>query len=272
MSKITFTVPLGQGTQWENNELRYMLRSLEAHCQFDFDVKLYTTRKVDWFNGEQQIVKRTYPEKVKNHFDGKLHYENYYDVIHKLQAILEDNSIPEEFMFIYDDMILLEDYYIVDTKKIHAGVHYDHKKQRFDNPKGNKWMQTIHSAFQICKAFGYGMYTYETHLPRYFRKTMLKEMFKKHVPEESIIPYALSTVYYNMIQSTPESCLYAKNIIKTGFYGGTDGNDGFNSQTKQEINEAIKDKLWVNYSNKGLTPALKDWIQESFPKPSKFER
>jgi hypothetical protein len=268
---MTFAVPLGQGTHWENNELRYMLRSLQTHCQFDFDVIVYCTKKLDWLNCKQVEVPRTYPKEVREYFNGAEHYENYYDVINKLRTVIDDEDVGNEFVFIYDDIILLEDYYLADVKKIYSGNNYHNNRKFFDNPK-NKWTRTIHAALTTCQAHGYPLYVYETHLPKYFMKNHLREMFSKHKPESNFIPYAISTVYFNMVYKEPTHNYMAKNTIKAGFYGGVMGNDGFSSQSKGDIEEAVNGKLWMNYANRGLTPPLKDWISRKFPVPSRFEK
>jgi hypothetical protein len=271
MSKITFVVPLGQGTQWENNELRYMIRSLETHCQFDFDVMLFTTNKMDWLDCKQVLVERTYPKAVREYFNGKDHYENYYDVIHKLQAAIDHEDVSEDFVFIYDDLILLEDYYLADVKKIYAANKYENNKQFFDGRK-NKWIRTIHTSIQLCMAHGYETYIYETHLPRFFNKANVKQMFQKHIPEQLYIPYALSTLYYNMYYKKPTENYYAYNTVKAGMYGRTHHNDEFRSTTEQDIQLGVLGKLWLNYNNRGLTPALKRWIELHFPVKSRFEK
>lgn len=270
MKNPTIVVPLGKGSKWENNELRYMLRSLEQHCQFDFEVVVFCTEKPKWLNAKVEIVERTYPEKVKKYYGQKLHYENYYDTIHKLQACIASDNVSDEFFYVYDDILLIEDLYLPDMKKVIAGSHYDNKPQFFDKPS-NKWMNTLFQALEVCRRNSYPLYVYETHLPRYYIKSNLREMFKKHDPESRYIPYAVSTVYYNMFYDKPDDCYYENNKVKAGFYGGTQGNDCFMSNTDKAIEQAIKDKIWINYSDAGLAGNLKMWIEKRFPNKSKFE-
>lgn len=271
MKKATFVVPLGKGSGWENNELRYMIRSLEAHCQFDFDIVLFCTEKIEWLDCKQIIVDRTYPLKVKSHFAGKEHYECYYDVLNKLRVMIEHEDVPEEFFYIYDDILLLEDLYLADMRKIYAGNHYDRNPIFFDNPK-NKWTRTLHAALQLCKDNSFPMYIYETHLPRYYKKSYLREMFKRFVPENNYIPYAPSTVYYNMFYKKPDHNYIDNNYVKAAFYGGTIKNESSNSKSTKEIEDAVNNKLWCNYNNAGLTGTLKMWIECKFSTPSKFEK
>jgi hypothetical protein len=156
-------------------------------------------------------------------------------------------------------------------KMIVAGNHYTNKPEFFDKPK-NKWTQTIHASMEICKSYGYSLYSYETHLPRYYTKSKLTAMFDKHKFGNNHIPYAISSVYYNMFYKEPDVCYMPKNNIKAGFYGGLIGNDGFNSNRNKDIKYAVKDKMWINYNNRGLTGHLKLWIESKYTQKSKWEK
>lgn len=269
-NKITFVVPLGKGTAWENNELRYMLRSLDKHCKFDFDVVLYTTAKVEWFKGRQVIVPRVYPKQVLDHFAGKEHYENYYDVINKLRSILSDDLIKEDFVFIYDDVLLLTPLKESDIKQTYALDHYNNMKSTYDSLNKNKWVSTTSKSLEICKDHSYALYVYETHLPRYYKKSQVKKMLDKHVPEIGFIPYSTATVYYNMYYSTPDIDL-SKNNIKAAFYGMEDGKGSVRSKDIHTIKKNLEGKTWANYTNPGLTGTFKLWIEETFKDKSRFE-
>lgn len=272
-NKGTFIIPLGLGSTWENNELRYTLRSLEKYCQFDFDVVLYTTKKIDWLSCRQVIVKRTYPKELFEFFNYQKHYENYYDVINKLRTAMDDPLIPEEFVFIYDDMLLLGDLYLNDLRTIYAGAEYKNNPKLYDDPK-TKWMRTINASLKALKSNGRPLFLYETHLPRCFHKSKLKQMFNKFVPENNKIPYAISTLYYNMFYDKPDINYYEKNEVKAGFYGEVIKNtpDMFKSKSNQDINNAVKDKIWVNYNVAGLSGTLKLWIEKSYDTKSKYEK
>jgi len=268
----TFVIPLGAGSTWDNNELRYMLRSLEKHCQFDFDVIIYCTKQVDWLTCKQVVVERTYPQEVLDHFAGSRHYENYYDVIHKLRAAIEDEEVPEEFFFMYDDILLLTDLYLNDLRTIYAGSEYKNNPKFYDDPK-NKWMRTIHASLVASKRHERPMFLYETHLPRWFKKSNLTEMFNKFSPEANRIPYAISTLYYNMFYDKPDVCYFKDNTVKAGFYGGVhkSTSDMFLSRSNAEINDAVRDKIWANHSNAGLTGTFKLWMEKIYTKKSRYE-
>lgn len=271
MKPISVVIPLGTGSTWDNNELRYMLRSLDCHLQFDYEPILFCSEKIPWLNCKQIVVKRYYPKKALEFYGGHHHYENYYDVINKIRTSISNDNVSDEFLYAYDDILLLYDLYKADIRRIYAGGHYDDNPKMYENKTAEKWMATISNAMTICKDNSYAMYNYETHLPRYFKKELLQKMFNKHNPETDFIPYAISTVYYNMNYEKPDFNYHKENKVKAGFYGGVYGFDGFSSQTEQEIKDAIKDKVWINYNNKGLTIALMEFIQKQFPNKSRWE-
>ena len=63
----TFFLPLGDGSKWGNNELRYCLRSLEENWIPDFKVVIYGDPdcKPNWLkNVVYKEVERFYPEEL----------------------------------------------------------------------------------------------------------------------------------------------------------------------------------------------------------------
>jgi len=270
MDKVTICVPLGNGSVWENNELRYMLRSLDANLKYTYDLILFTSRKVEWLNCKQKIIPRTYPKELLDFFKKK-HYENYYDVYHKIKAMANDDDVSDNFIYMYDDLILLKPIIFKDLKKLYAAATFDDISLRLKNPKNNKWLNTIRQAADICGANNYSSYIYETHLPRYYNKEKLNIMFNKHPIVKKYIPYAISTLYYNMYYDKPDAIYNEENNVKAGFYGGTNPPDQYLSETEEQVKKAVYDKVWGNYNNQGLTGALKLWIEKQYPNKSKWE-
>ena len=98
-------------------------------------------------------------------------------------------------------------------------------------------------------------------------------MFKRFSPEVNKIPYALSTLYYNLFYDKPDVNYFEKNTVKAGFYGGIakGASDMFMSNSNQVIKDAVRDKIWCNYSNAGLTGTFKLWIEKTYENKSRYE-
>lgn len=275
---ISVMIPLGSGSRWNDNELRYTLRSIDTNFDFEYNVTIYSDHKIDWLqNVTLTEVPRYYPEHAKKYFGGILHYENYYDTLNKLKKASLSDDLEEDILYVYDDVLLLQKQNKEQISKVYAGGMFKDNPDYWINPKRNKWRNTIFQAIERARGFG-KVYLYETHLPRLYHKSKLREMFKMFPIESLEIPYAPATLYFNMFYSKPDynyktSKEALDNDIKAGFYG-TPNNlcDVFPSKLPKQIELAVKNKLWVNYNDAGLTEPMKEWINKKFPNKSKFEK
>ena len=276
-------IPLGGRSTWDEDkvfdqELRYTLRSIAKNCDFDYDITIYSDRKLDWVKGcNVKITPRFYPEDLMRRAGWtKPHYEQFYDTLNKIRLASKDTDLSENIIYAYDDTLLVKKQNKSEIKTVYSGGMYKDRPVYWDNPLSNKWRNTISKA--IKKGRGYGeVYLYETHLPRYFKQSNLQEMFKTFPLEKLDIPYAPATLYFNMFYNKPDvyfmkSKEATDNDIKAGFYGQANNLcDSFQSTTKEQIEKAVGEKIWVNYNDGGLTDPLKDWIKKKFPKKCKFE-
>jgi len=265
---VTFFIPLGIGSNWENNELRYLLRSLEKNFQEDFKVVIYSDDKLDWIqNVDFSIVERQYPDHALNIHKGTRHYENYFSVLYKIYDFVNSDDCPEEFVYTYDDVLLV--------KKITSQGIINYPECKYD-PKmeivyrRSKHGRTILKSFELTE----GTHRYEHHLPMVYNRDRLLEMFSTFKFWELDIPYALGTLYFNLYREdlTP---LLIENNYKAGF----EGFDGYIACYKSDdnIKYNVSDKTWVNYNDTGLfwNPPqfpLQKWMKDSFPYKSKFEK
>ena len=267
------------GSKWDNNEIRHTLRSIDKNFDFDFDVTIYSDKPIGFLKNVSVInIPRYYPARALKTFAGTKHYENYYDTLNKLKSVAYNDDLCEDVLYLSDDILLLKKQDKDSIKTIYAGGTYESKKHYWDNPR-TKWARTIQQA--IRKVRGYDkVFLYETHLPRYYQRSKLKEMFKMFPIENMDIPYAPSTVYFNFFYNQPDYCykdesvdVQIDNPVKAGFYGSPNFLcDSFPSRTKEQVDKFTKDKLWVNYNDAGLQEPLKEWIHKQFPKKCKFEK
>lgn len=274
-------IPLAGKSGWgDNNELRYLLRSLEKNLPGGFNLHLYAKFLPKWIDRSKVYcheIPRWYPEKARKYFGKKKHYENYYDVLNKLSLVCRDENIGENFLYCYDDVLLIKQLQEENELNIRpALMHYEDHKSNYDK-RMTKWARTVMTAFDILKNISRPRYDYETHLPRYMNKTMLLKLFEIFPLENQIIPYAPSTLYYNFYYNGPEEKIIVQNTYKAGFYGDRNwGNayiGSFPSRQKDQVKKAVKGKMWVNYNDAGLRHGvLQEWIEKKFPEKSKFEK
>jgi hypothetical protein len=275
---IPYTV---NGAKWNYNELRHALRSIAENFKFEYDITILSDGDIDWVK-DVNIVKvdRYYPKGLAERlWSGTKHYENFFDTLNKHYIASQMDDLCEDILYVYDDVLLMKELDKDQIKTIYAGDEYERRKSYWDNPKGNKWKNTIFQA--VRKARGYGkVYLYETHLPRYYKKSNLQEMFKMFPLKHQEIPYAPSTLYFNMFYDRPDYIYRDKtddtqidNPIKAGFYGQSQLLcDSFPSKTKEQVIHHTANKIWINYNDAGLSAPLKEWITEQFPNKCKYEK
>jgi len=275
---ISVCIPLGKGSEWHDNELRLTLRSLEKHMKIPYDVFIFADpRNVpEWLqNVTIRKVKRTYPDKAKERFGGVRHYENFFDVLHKMEAMVGDPDVNEQFILFYDDTHLNRDVNKVEDLIVYVAVHkYEDFPEAYERRRG-KWHKTVMAAMDILKRKGRPRWNYESHLPRFYEKSKWQELLKKYPVDEQLIPYSPSTLYINWYYDGPTvDLLRDDNYVKAGFYGERFTKDvgAFSSANKKVIEEAIDNRMFINHNDMGLSKPLKDYLFKLYPEKSKYER
>ncbi|HRH68805.1 MAG TPA: hypothetical protein PLB89_04790 [Flavobacteriales bacterium] len=95
---MTFLYLLGTDSKWENNELRYSLRSICRHVQHD--QVIVVGERPSWLRNVTHIaVPDVYPTPVGCQ-------------LHKLLQACSDPAVPDRFTLMNDDFLFLEDHAI----------------------------------------------------------------------------------------------------------------------------------------------------------------
>lgn len=271
---MTITIPLGMGSKWEDNELKYFLRSIDRRFHIPCEVKIYAQQIpsfIDKSKIKYQIVDGYYPQKALRHHNGTKHYENFFDTMNKLRLMSEDEDVSEHFLYCYDDMILLKPVFLVEEiEKWYALKNYYKNSKPYDRAN-NKWAKTVKEAFRLG---GDVKYDYETHIPRLYNKSLLRGMYEKFPIDNQNIAYAPHTLYGNLFVQKPDGVLEDKNDVKAGYYGtrAYDNVGACPGRSLEAIDNDVKDKLWLNYNDKGLRlSCIKEWLKKNFPDKSRFE-
>ena len=263
-------IPLGNGSKIDNWELRYMLRSLHKNLKCDYKIIICGNKdyKPSWLTAvEYYEIDRFFPS-----LSGKLQhksFENYFDTLNKLKCLI-GRCDDEKIAYMCDDQILLQP---LEDLSVFEGValYPHHPNKRTDLSKHE---QTVQQALDLAATVKTGtLYNGETHLPRIYETNKLKQMFDTY-KIETFPPYAPYTLYLNLFYDKPKTILEEGNVLKAGFTFEGDGIGSYIAIKAREIEEAAKDKLILNYNDKGLNAVfnlLKKWIESKFPEKSVFE-
>ena len=185
------------------------------------------------------------------------------DSINKMRCICESNEISEEFLYWYDDIVLLKDlwlnffetqYCLLDMATYHnwGNSHYDQLKI---------------STYTFLREQRLHQYNFETHLPKLFNKSKMRFMLDNLVKDNKKL--LLNSLYNNFYYPGKPIELRLDDMIKGGFYGVSSPYSFGNINNFQEV---LSSKLFLNYNNRGLSDGLKKYIISRFPNKCSYER
>jgi len=264
---MRFLLPLGSGSTWDDNESKYMLRSLD---NVNVQLSVYSNSKIQWLqNAENVVINRYYPLDLKRRYKIKK-YENYFDTNNKLR-IFATQCKDDEFIYIYDDVLLVGEFQILNFPQ------HKIKERHYRLFNKSRHGQTIMAAI-ACLSTNNDFYNYETHLPRLYETDKVRFLYRKYPLENQKIPYSFATLYFNYFNDTHLHPIIETDNYKAGFYGDPFQGNGFISNSILNVEKIIHNKVWLNYNNKGLCwrnkegeSVLKKWIENKFKIKSRFE-
>ena len=189
MGKTTVIIPLGNGSKWDNNELRFALRSIEKHLTGFSDIMIAGDQFPSWLTGVKKIpVSDVGPYPAMN---------TLFKVITCLNVVQ-----TESFLLSYDDVFLNKDY---DARFFPA--YYNGNLQRNNHLVGiykDSWNMT----YQFLLDKGFDTKSFGVHCPFPFNTRdfiLIMKLVKNREPG-----YLYKSLYGNI------ACIqadYKKDII-----------------------------------------------------------
>lgn len=266
---IDIFYPLGGKSAWDDNEIRYSLRSLEANLMGDFRVTVLSDHPVDWIqNVNFQVVPRYFPGGRTDR-----NFENFFDTLNKI-LIFAEESRCDEFVYMYDDCLLIKS--VSDFNSLYNLALQEETAETL-KMRGDKHGQTINASFKLLDPKGQ-MWNYETHIPRPYVNFRIMELFTHFGILTQPVPPALATLYYSFYHKKPYGTMRDAQV-RASFCFEDDPDTGcYMPANMGEIELACKDKTILHYNDTGLNfspfgvSILKHYIQNLFPYKSKFEK
>jgi hypothetical protein len=233
-------------------ELRYTLRSLDKYLAHA-DVVLIGDRPA-WATS---LVHIPYPDTCS----GPGHA--YRATAQKLLRAVVDERVPDEFLLWADDKLLLRPVGMEHMRiRRSTGTEYAKVKQRkFGNAlAGPDWVRGVHNTVNYLKQHVRPTWSYETHLPRHYRKAELLETFERVRPMQG--HYAFDTLHLNLHYDRPDVVM-GTTVWKGGIY------------TEADLNSlpAMMDAATVlNWRQDMWRPSLEAVIRQILPDKCRFEK
>ena len=118
---ISVIYPLGTGSKWQNNELRYSLRSLSKISGIG-DVFI-VGEKPDWLRNIIHIPRKDIP------------FRKEYSIYTKIMAAVNDDRVSNCFLFMNDDHFCLQDMDVTEVDNYASGTLEDEYNRRHGHYK-----------------------------------------------------------------------------------------------------------------------------------------
>ncbi len=245
---IDVVIPLGTGSRWNDNELRYSLRSL---------VKFGSNF------GRIVIVGEKLPEWIENVYWIKQKPTNYnheHNIYENILAACEAPIVTERFLGWQDDYFLTAPINCADYPFYYNGTLEDgiKKRVRFDG-----YAISLNNSKTVLESRGCWTLNYDLHCPIEYTKTG----FIAHV----------STVDWKVGNGYVIKSLYANSRFPTMLAPGHEVQPMRDLKISSAISNAtiqaaIKDRHVFSISDRGLSEVMKDFLRKSYPVKSKYEK
>lgn len=174
---------VGSGSKWQNNELRYSLRSLQHFAHRNVVI---VGEKPDWL---QNVIHIDVPDMFANVHGGK-----YKNVMKKTIAACEDERVSESFVLMNDDFFFLQD---CDEIKPYTIGSLDDQIAKYKSNNRNQYGNALLRTKRILKNNGIDdPKSYAVHYPIVYEKAKFLEMTQKFDWLEK--PCSWRTIYGNL--------------------------------------------------------------------------
>lgn len=231
-------IPLGTGSPWENNELRYALRSMQKHLQGYRNVYI-VGEKPKWLTN---VIHLPFDE-----ISLAVHREK--NICMKVVEACMHAGLSDELIFMNDDHFFLQDMEAAELPYYFDGTVTDRKLGVNDY---NVYMKTIKNTEKLL---GGNALNFDVHTPVRFNQSLYLHIMNR-VDWNRPYGYLMKSIYCNQagVAGAPLPDLKI-NMRLTG----------------DEIFEAIMHRPFFSIGNAGLNDCMKGVLQILYPKPSAYE-
>ena len=243
--KLDVVYVLGNGSKWNDNELRFSLRSVEKNLKGIGNVIIVGERP-EFLQNIIHIPANDIFEPGQN-ADG--------NIITKVLAACNYKGLSDEFLFINDDHLVIADMNIADVPALHKGDMTTYPEKYW---KLNFWRKRLKRTKEILWENSLPAFHYDCHTPIIFNKKKFPEVVKQFDYQDGI-GYTMKSLYGNSVYGLKGRLL--TNEKKTIF----------KNYTVEQIENRLKDSQFMSFNDQGLSNSLKWWLIQNFSSKSKYE-
>lgn len=238
-------IPLGIGSIWQNNEVRYCIRSF---------VKNFSELGKIFIVGQKpEFLKWSNPRLIHIESNDPFRKNKDGNLIYKVLKVCSREDLSYDFIRCSDDQLVI--------KKVTVNDFYPKYLIEINRPpvSNNRWKLRVWRTIEELKRVNKPTYHYETHVPMIYNKDSFIEVMNKY-PIVDKSGYTINTLYFNYILEEHKQLENIKLTMQRPI------------MTMDEMMKQVDGKIFLGYNNKGLRDGvLKSWIQQNFSQKTEFE-
>jgi hypothetical protein len=235
---------LGKGSQWNNNELRYSLRSVVQNLSgFRY---IWIVGEDPGFTQNVRIIKHS-DEIGPHNADG--------NITRKIVRACQETELAEHFIMMNDDYLFVNPVNAADIQPMHKGDMTLFSESYFQS---NTWRHRLRRTRDILIQKNLPTLHFDYHAPLILQKSLFPDavaQFDYHLD----IGYCTRSMYGNihLAQSAIPLEGQKERIFKY--------------HTIAQVKQKAKTALFFSYNDMGLNKSFKIWLAQQFPFQSPFE-
>lgn len=229
-------IPLGPQTRWQDNELRFALRSIEKYLTGYRDIYI-VGKKRDWLTGVRYLDGE---EAINTEVKQRC-------IFKKILTAAKTDEVSEKFIKWHDDHYLLKPLDVSEIKN----WYYGDLKMLAKKAEGI-YHRVVVNSHKYLKDKGWTDFNFDIHVPIVFEKSKFTQLENENWNQEHII----KSLYCNKFGVEKEEM----QDVKFG-----------RPFRDSEIRSVINGRMFFSISENGTNGAIKQVLQELYPDSSKYE-
>jgi len=236
---MDIVVPLGSGSKWDNNELRYSLRSVEEYA-YSVDRVIIVGNKPEWLTNVVHIP-----------LDDK-RWAKEYNIYHKIRAAIVSLKL-EDFIVTNDDIFFNAQCNIEAIQYYYSGTLEELYEKGKRYHKHSLYNFTISNTIEALRKREHPTRHYDIHVPVIYNSRLFLECMDSY---DWLLAYgyAIKSLYSN-----------------TFYTGGQEVEDCMIDEPVEDWSSLVEGKAFFSIGDKAIDVNFEKYIMCKFPKPSKFE-
>lgn len=235
---IDIVYPLGRGSAWSNNELRYSLRSIEKHLS----------------GINRIIVIGELPPWLVNAVHISLKDKFYKDrnIMEKLLYVSNLNWVTPDFLYMNDDHFLLSDFYSSSFPNYADGT----LQQAFEQHDNFMYKKILLTTRRKLAEEVLPVFNFDVHCPMVINGTLFRSVIKKYDWTKPY-GYCLKSLYANNICLSPEMITDLKIKKATQL---------------PALKQKIEGRHFFSINDNAINKHMIALLEELYPAKSKYEK